>query len=164
MFTVFPTGTTIYKPEKCYNGYTLYPSMKEGVGAILIDMNGNPVRTWPKFNSFMVDLLPGGSILGGQTGRIGKAYDHNWGADDVVQETWDGAIEWHFNKADEIDLGDGPAWSSRQNHDIVREGCPVGYYVPGMTPMAEGGRTLMLSYRRAIIPMSRGTTYHEQPA
>ena len=78
MFTVFPTGTTIYKPEKCYNGYTLYPSMKEGVGAILIDMNGNPVRTWPKFNSFMVDLLPGGSILGGQTGRIGKAYDHNW--------------------------------------------------------------------------------------
>ena len=97
MFTVFPTGTTIYKPEKCYNGYTLYPSMKEGVGAILINMNGNPVRTWPKFNSFMVDLLPGGSILGGQTGRIGKAYDHNWGADDVVQETWDGAIEWHFN-------------------------------------------------------------------
>jgi len=152
MFTVFPTGTTIYKPEKCYNGYTLYPSMKEGVGAILIDMNGNPVRTWPKFNSFMVDLLPGGSILGGQTGRIGKAYDHNWGADDVVQETWDGAIEWHFNKADEIDLGDGPAWSSRQNHDIVREGCPVGYYVPGMTPMAEGGRTLMLSYRSGHYP------------
>ena len=152
MYTVFPTGTTIYKPEKCFNGYTLYPSMKPGEGAILIDMNGNPVRTWPKFDSFMVDLLPGGTILGGQTGRVSKIYNHTWGADDVVQEAWDGGVEWRFNKADEIDLGDGPAWSARQNHDLVREGCPVGYYVPGMTPMAEGGSTLMLSYRSGHYP------------
>lgn len=34
MQTVFPTGTTIYKPEKCFNGLTIYPSKKEGVGAV----------------------------------------------------------------------------------------------------------------------------------
>ena len=69
MYTVFPTGTTIYKPEKCFNGYTLYPSMKHGVGAQLIDMNGNVVRSWPEFDGFMINLLPEGRILGGKTGR-----------------------------------------------------------------------------------------------
>jgi hypothetical protein len=152
MYTVFPTGTTIYKPEKCFNGYTLYPSKTPGVGAVLVDMNGNVVRTWPNFMSFMINLLPGGTLLGGQIGRVSKSYDHNWGADDVVQETWEGTEEWRFGRADEIDLGDGPAWSARQNHDLVREGCPVGYYVPDMTPKAEGGRTLMLSYRSGNWP------------
>ena len=152
MHTVFPTGTTIYNPEKCFNGYTLYPSKATGVGAVLVDMNGEVVRTWPNFMSFMINLLPGGTLLGGQIGRVTKVYDHNWGADDVVQETWDAKEEWRFAKADEIDVGDGPKWSARQNHDLVREGCPVGYYVPGMTPKAEGGRTLMLSYRSGNWP------------
>ena len=40
MYTVFPTGTTIYNPEKCYDGYTLYLSKTLGVGAVLVDMNG----------------------------------------------------------------------------------------------------------------------------
>ena len=152
MQTVFPTGTTIYKPEKCFNGFTLYPSKKEGVGAVLIDMNGNALRTWPKFNNFMVNMLPGGHILGGQTGRIMEAYDHNFGADDVVQEAWDGTVEWQFGDADQMEIGGETHWSARQNHDIVREGCPVGYYVPGMTPMADKGRTLMLSYRTGEWP------------
>ena len=42
--SVFPTGTTIYDPEKCWNGYTLMPIKK--VGAVLIDMNGNVVKVW----------------------------------------------------------------------------------------------------------------------
>ena len=100
----------------------------------------------------MINLLPGGNLLGGQIGRVSKVYDHNWRAEDVVQETWDGQGEWRFDKADEIDLGDGPMWSARQNHDLVRKGCPVGYYVPGMRPIAEGGRTLMLSYRSGNWP------------
>ena len=46
MYTVFPTGTTIYNPEKCYDGYTLFLSKTLGVGAVLVDMNGEVVRTW----------------------------------------------------------------------------------------------------------------------
>ena len=105
-----------------------------------------------EYISFMINLLPGGNLLGGQIGRVSKVCDHNWRAEDVVQETWDSQGEWRFDKADEIDLGDGPMWSARQNHGLVREGCPVGYYVPGMRPIAEGGRTLMLSYRSGNWP------------
>lgn len=152
MYTVFPTGTTIYKPEKCFNGYTLYPSMKPGVGAVLVDMNGKVVRSWPGFDSFMVDLLPEGRILGGKTGRVSSPYSHTFGADDVVQEAWDGKVEWSFGRADELDMDGAKGWSARQNHDIVREGCPVGYYVPDMSPIIEGGRTLMLSYRSGVWP------------
>ena len=36
--TVYPTGVTVYKPEKCYNGVTLFPAA--GYGAMLINMNG----------------------------------------------------------------------------------------------------------------------------
>ena len=37
MRTVYPKGTTIYKPDKCYNGYTV---MWRGPTVKLIDMNG----------------------------------------------------------------------------------------------------------------------------
>ncbi|GAG58422.1 unnamed protein product [marine sediment metagenome] len=68
MVTVYPTGTTIYKPDKCWNGHTLIPFEREWVDAgpsktrtgnvKLIDMNGNIVYTWPK------------EVVGGQ----GRAY------------------------------------------------------------------------------------------
>lgn len=37
MRTVYPKGTTFYKPELCYNGYTL---LWRGSKVKLIDMNG----------------------------------------------------------------------------------------------------------------------------
>ena len=40
----FPKGTTLYKPDKCWNGYTLVPY--EGGMILLIDMNGNVVHRW----------------------------------------------------------------------------------------------------------------------
>jgi len=45
--SVYPTGTTIYKPEKCWNGYTIFPGV-ENQGAYLIDMNGRVVgkKSW----------------------------------------------------------------------------------------------------------------------
>ena len=42
--SVFPHGTTIYNPEKCWNGYTIVPLINDGV--LLFDMNGNEVRRW----------------------------------------------------------------------------------------------------------------------
>ncbi|MCQ9152677.1 hypothetical protein [Pediococcus acidilactici] len=40
--SVFPHGTTIYKPEKCFNGYTIVPLINDGV--LLFDVNGNEIR------------------------------------------------------------------------------------------------------------------------
>ena len=152
MQTVFPTGTTLYKPEKCFNGYTIYPSKKTGVGAVLVDMNGNVVKNWPDHMGYMVNLLPEGRILGGQIGRVTEVYDHAHGCDDVVQEDWDGNIEWKFGKADKLEYGGKKTWSARQNHDMVREGCPVGYYAPGFEPKISNANTLMLSYRSGEWP------------
>jgi len=66
MPTVYPTGTTIYKPNKAWNGYTVFPSAGGG-GCVLIDMNGNTVKHWkgllgePGPNK----MMPGGVVMGG---------------------------------------------------------------------------------------------------
>lgn len=36
---VFPTGTVRYDPTKAWNGYTLVPTINDGI--LLFDMNGN---------------------------------------------------------------------------------------------------------------------------
>lgn len=56
--SVYPTGTTIYDPEKAWSGYTLMPV--SGIGAILIDMNGNVIKVWKDFQGFPNKLLKGG--------------------------------------------------------------------------------------------------------
>ena len=127
--TVFPTGTTIYKPDKAWNGYTIFPA--KGIGPVLIDMNGNVVKQWvdPSYAS-MSKLLPGGYVMRPIGGRA-RVKDHP-NANDLVQLDWDGNIVWKFEKAG-------------QHHDYQREGNPVGYYVPGMDPLADKGKTLILS-------------------
>ncbi len=84
--SVFPTGTTIYNPEKCWNGYTLMPIKK--VGAVLIDMNGNVVKVWKDFQGFPNKLLPGGYCMGSLGVRDG-AFSYQ-DQTDVAQIDWDG--------------------------------------------------------------------------
>ena len=43
--SIYPTGTTIYDPEKAWNGYVIF-DRPERQGAVLIDMNGNELRHW----------------------------------------------------------------------------------------------------------------------
>jgi hypothetical protein len=43
--TVYPTGVTIYDPEKAWSGYTVMPI--EPIGSLVIDMNGNEVPAKP---------------------------------------------------------------------------------------------------------------------
>ena len=59
--TIFPTGVTIYKPEKCWNGYNLVPTINSG--ALLFDMNGNEIRRWEQFHGFPNKLLPNGDLI-----------------------------------------------------------------------------------------------------
>ena len=73
--TVYPTRTTVYDPEKCWNGYTLYetksviPDSPTGA-AELVDMNGNTVNLWEGLCSFPVKMLPGGYVMGGSNRPI----------------------------------------------------------------------------------------------
>lgn len=139
---VFPTGTTIYQPEKAYNGYTVLPI--SGIGAVLIDMNGNVVKTWEGFQGFLNKLLPNGQILG-SLGRRDFEYGYQDMAD-LTQVDWEGNIVWSFNKKEFCHDGDKKYWLTRQHHDYQREGNPIGYYVPNMDCQTNGGKTLILCH------------------
>jgi len=68
--SIYPTGTTIYKPEKCWNGYTIFPAV-ENQGAVLIDMNGRVVKHWEEILGEPIPnrILPGGYIVGSTARR-----------------------------------------------------------------------------------------------
>ncbi len=97
--TVYPTGTTIYKPGEAYSSYILisdhsttgnHPEAavraqnKVPDDIRLIDMNGNVVHTWtvaPNFNK-RSRLLPSGNLVYAGPNRTIYEYD------------WDGNVVW----------------------------------------------------------------------
>ncbi len=147
--TIFPTGVTIYNPEKCWSGYTIFQAAERG--ALLIDMNGNEVRMWEGLQGFPNKMLPGGYVMGSLGERNPKygLQDQT----DLVQVDWDGNIVWKFDKAEYIeDPGEEPQWMARQHHDYQREGNTVGYYVPGSDPKTNSGNTLILAHKNVHVP------------
>jgi hypothetical protein len=160
--TVYPTGTTIYNPEKAWNGYTVIscsapPSANSST--YLIDMNGNEVHRWKNvFGAWSSKLLPGGYIMG----TTGRSATEVLETPDLIQVDWNGNVVWKFDKAGQVKVGDKMVWSARQHHDYQREGNPVGYYAPGMNPLVDRGRTLVNSSKIvnrpdiARVPVSDG--------
>ncbi|MEG6616680.1 aryl-sulfate sulfotransferase [Peptococcaceae bacterium 1198_IL3148] len=145
--SIYPTGVTIYKPEKCWSGYTIFQAKEEG--AVLIDMNGAEVNVWKGLHGFPNKLLPGGYVFG-HLGERNNAFGMQ-DQTDLVQVDWDGNIVWKFDQNEFIeDPGEEPQWMARQHHDYQREGNPVGYYVPGMDPEVDGGNTLILCHRNVF--------------
>lgn len=128
-------GTTLYEPDRCWNGYTLLSSMAgyqadpNGpiYNAMLIDMEGNLVHKWA-FTQWGVPMkmLPGGYVMGGTAPPDFEGH--------LTQLDWDG------NKVWEVLI--------HVHHDHQREGNPVGYYVPGMEPLVNGGKSLLLDHDR----------------
>ena len=97
--TIFPTGTTIYKPNECYNSYILisdyasqgnHPSAKVRAKSKipddvrLIDMNGNVVHTWKVIphQYTRCRLLPNGHLLYVAPNKT------------IIEYDWDGNIVW----------------------------------------------------------------------
>ena len=128
--TVFPHGTTIYKPDKAYSGYTIFSV--DNFGAFLINMHGKVVRQWKNVGTVdhPAKLLPGGHVMG-STGNKGRLVGLKNSSDLAIAD-WDDNIIWRFANAG-------------MHHDFQREGNPVGYYVPGLEPHVSKGKTLILS-------------------
>lgn len=146
--SVYPTGVTIYKKEKAYSGYTIYPSRD---GALLIDMNGREVQLWQGLQGFPNKILPGGFVLG-STGIRNPKYGMQ-DQIDLVQVDWEGNIVWKFDQNEFIeDKGEEPRWMARQHHDYQREGSSVGYYTPGYLPKVDHGNTLILTHEDIYNP------------
>ncbi len=105
--TIFPTGTTIYKPDECYNSYILvsdyashgnHPSAKiraksEVPGDVrLVDMNGTVVHTWNVVpsNNKRCRLLPNGHLL--YAGPEKMIYEYDWDSNIVWTHKGIGSI------------------------------------------------------------------------
>jgi hypothetical protein len=143
--SVYPTGTTIYKPDKTWNGYTVLNATGSS-GAAVIDMNGTELKRWEEMRGYPPRVLPGGYIMGG----LGTRRPHLETVT-FAQLDWDGDIVWQYDGSEQVQTGDGETvWSARQHHDWQREGSPVGYYAPGAEPLVSSGRTLLLSHRNLI--------------
>ncbi len=152
--SVYPTGTTIYQPDKTWNGYTLLDAA-DGDGVTLIDMNGNILRRWPELAGMgPYRMFPGGYVMGGNVSR--RPYQESVA---LVEFNWEGEEVWRFDRIDmvaaptvdedeEID-GDSASmvWASRQHHDWQRTGNPIGYYSPELLPQAMSGDTLILGHK-----------------
>lgn len=147
--SVFPTGTTIYKPDKTWSGYTVFDTPAQQ-GAVLIDMNGRVVKRWKELAASPgpFRILPGGDIVGGMAPR--RPHQE---AVAFAQMDWNGALVWKFDRTELVEVaGQSPVWASRQHHDWQREGSSVGYYAPDARPLVKDGRTLILAHKNVTRP------------
>ncbi|HJO37562.1 MAG: aryl-sulfate sulfotransferase [Vicinamibacterales bacterium] len=148
--SVYPTGTTIFDPDRAWSGYTVFDTPGDG-GTALVDMNGNLVKRWTEVAAVPgpARVLPGGDVVGGAT-RRGRPYQETPA---LIQVNWDGETVWRFDRTELVEAeGEDPTWMARQHHDWQREGSPAGYYAPGAEPLVDRGRTLILSRREVLRP------------
>lgn len=141
--TVFPTGTTIYDPERAWNGFTVLSSL-DTQAVLVIDMNGRVVKRWDGFNLSAggparilpegVLIAPSGAFPGHQESTALRAVDFG------------GTELWRFDRVEEIEIEGVRQWSARQHHDWQRSDFPGGYYSPQFTPSPAGGKTLLLTH------------------
>jgi len=85
-------GVTTHKPEKCYNGYTLF-CRNRGDHFYLIDMNGTVVHTWQPANSSIHfgELLEDGHLFYSTADRT---MEERRG---VYELDWDGNEVWYYH-------------------------------------------------------------------
>jgi hypothetical protein len=95
--SVYPTGTTIYQPDKTWNGYTLLDTA-DGEGVALIDMNGNILKRWPELAGMgPFRMFPGGYVMGGNVSRT--PYQESVA---LIEYDWDGDEVWRFDRLDMV--------------------------------------------------------------
>ena len=145
---VFPTGTTVYYPEEAYNGYTLFDA--EGFGILLINMNGEVVRSWKNFTGMPPKMLPGGHLIGTRVTR--PAANGYQDMEDLTMIDWDCNVEWTFDHNQLINDPDGERWMARQHHDYQVTGSPTGYFCPGQDPDPNFDKMLILTHNDVRKP------------
>src|SRR5688572_20766036 len=148
--SVYPTGTTIYDPDRAWSGYTvLSPLQTQAV--IVIDMNGTVVKRWEGFNNSAggpARVLPGGSVIA----ATGARPPHQESLE-LAHRDFDGKVLWQFSRNEQIATREGATvWSARQHHDWQRQDFPAGYYSPENTPGANAGTTLILTHSARMQP------------
>ena len=108
-YSVFPTGTTLYYPDKCYNSYVLYDG-RDGA-SYLIDMNGSIVHSWP-YTGFPCEMIDP-AISGGMRGNlICQREPEIYSCENLLIVDWDANVIWQWGD-------EAPGGKARQNHDLA---------------------------------------------
>jgi hypothetical protein len=148
--SVYPTGTTIYEPDRSWNGYTVLSPLQTPA-VLVIDMNGAVVKRWEGLNNSAggpARVLPGGFVISASGAR-----PPNQESLELVQQDFDGKVMWQFSRNEQIKTREGGTiWSARQHHDWQRESLPAGYFSPESMPAIEGGSTLILTHTNRTQP------------
>jgi hypothetical protein len=148
--SVYPTGTTIYNPERAWNGYTVLSPLGTQA-ALVIDMNGNVVKRWDGYVNSAggpARVLPGGFVMAASGARP----PHQESLE-LIQRDFEGNVVWQFARNEQIEMRDGSKiWSARQHHDWQRDNFAAGYYSPSAAPAVTSGNTLILTHTNRSQP------------
>ena len=125
--SVFPTGVTIYDPEKAYNCYVLFDGRDDR--GHLIDMNGNVVKSYP-YSGWPIEMIDPAEHDGKKGHVLGQKEPDAFNNENVIEMDWDGNIVWEWGK-------DAPGGKAGQNHDLAR---------------LPNGNTLILGYFPRVVP------------
>jgi hypothetical protein len=147
--SVYPTGTTIYEPDRSWNGFTVLSPL--GTQAVLvIDMNGTVVKRWEGFNNSAggpARVFPGGVAMS----ATGARPPHQESLE-LVRKDFAGTVLWRFSENEQIRTREGETVrSARQHHDWQLESFPAGYYSPESTPKFDVN-TLVLTHTDRMQP------------
>jgi hypothetical protein len=132
----WPKGTTVYKPEKCFNGFTIInPFLSRTV--YLVNMVGDVVHTWQihetegdgePLHSIFIERQAGGSLMSilWRNERFFERHQRipQYG---VVERDWNGDVTWRYVPPEGVAV----------HHDIER---------------LSNGNTMLLGYERRSFP------------
>ena len=136
--TIFPTGVTIYWPDKAYNCLVIFDGRDQK--SYLIDMNGNDVHIW-NYSGFPSEMIDPG-LNNGKRGHIFAQKEPEMFANQTLLELdWDGKVVWEWGSK----APGGKAW---QNHDLAR---------------LPNGNTLVNSKLTHVVPGLSDEPINDQP-
>jgi len=109
--SVYPKGTTIYKPDECFNGYTVVLTPAEGGADVaLINMNGDVVHRWGLEKPRTKGGIPRARLLeNGHLLVLRSMHDRRHGC--AQEYDWDGTLVWEHTPPAEL-------WP---HHDVFRK-------------------------------------------
>ena len=108
-YSIFPTGTTLYDPERAYNCFVLYDG-RDG-RSFLIDMNGNLVHEWP-YCGFPVEMIDPDMNEGNRGHIICQKEPDIFSNETLLIVDWNADAIWEWGK-------EAPGGKAQQNHDLA---------------------------------------------
>lgn len=102
--SVYPTATTIYDPDRAWNGYTVFSPLA-GQAVLVIQMNKNIAKRREGYNSPAggpARVLPRGFVVAASGARL-----PNQESLELIQRDFDGKVVWRFSRDEQIRTREG---------------------------------------------------------